>query len=348
MTKELEATGAVHRARPLAVLIGSLIIANLLAWGWAFTMFADYPVLLGTALLAYTLGLRHAVDADHIAAIDNVTRTLTQEGQRPYKVGLFFALGHSSVVIALSLAVAATATAIEGRFEALHSIGNFVGTSISGLFLLVIAAANVLVLLSIIRAFRQLKNGETPDVLAFTMGRPGSVMGRAFGLVKREWNMYPLGILFGLGFDTATEIGLLAISAAQATASLPIWSILVFPTLFTAGMTLVDTVDGVVMVGACQWATARPLRRLYYNMTITLISVLVAVLVGGIEVLGLAGRAFAFQGPFWDMVALLNDNFGALGVAIVGLVIFSWILSALVYRLKGFDSLDAAASAGGP
>lgn len=341
--------GHSHMERKrLVLLICSLVGANLLAWAWAFAMFGDYPVLLGTALLAYTLGLRHAVDADHIAAIDNVTRKLTQDGQRPYTVGLYFALGHSSVVIALSLMVAVTATAIQGRFEELHSIGSFVGTSISGVFLLLIAAANVLVLVSIIRAFRQLKQGETPDVLAFSIGRPGSLMGRAFGLVKREWNMYPLGILFGLGFDTATEIGLLAISAAQATASLPIWTVLVFPALFTAGMTLVDTLDGIVMVGACRWATARPLRRLYYNMTITLISVLVAVLVGGIEVLGLAGRAFALDGPFWAMVALLNDNFGALGVAIIGLVIFSWVLSALVYRLKGFDSMDAAASVGGP
>ncbi len=343
MTAGVWPVGNAHRGKPVAALIGGLVVANIATWAWAFAMFADYPVLLGTALLAYTLGLRHAVDADHIAAIDNVTRKLTQEGQRPLTVGLYFALGHSSVVIALSLAVAATATVIEGKFEALHTFGSFVGTSISGLFLLIIAAANVVVLLSIVRAFRQLKRGETPDVMVFSMGRPGSVMGRLFGLVKRDWNMYPLGILFGLGFDTATEIGLLAISATQATASLPIWTILVFPTLFTVGMTLVDTVDGVMMVGACQWATAKPLRRLYYNMTITLISVLVAVLVGGIEVLGLAGRAFDLSGPFWDVIALLNDNFGVLGIVIIGLVAFSWMVSAAIYHLKGFDSVDVAA-----
>ena len=326
--------------RPVVGLIGALVLANMAAWAWAFVAFGDYPVLLGTALLAYTLGLRHAVDADHIAAIDNVTRTLTRDGRTPYTVGLFFALGHSSVVVGLSVVVAATASAVQDRFQFLHEIGSLVGSSISGLFLLVIAAANILVLLSIIRAFRQVQRGETPDPLAFDVSRSAGLMGRAFRLVKREWNMYPLGVLFGLGFDTATEIGLLAISATQATAHLPLWSILVFPALFTAGMTLVDTLDGVVMVGACQWATARPLRRLYYNLTITLISVAVAVLVGGIEVLGLLGRALDLQGSFWDVVALLNDNFGALGIVIIGLVIVSWGLSALVYRLKGFDALD--------
>ena len=348
MTLKPRSVFAAYDAKPAFMLIGGLGSANVLAWVLAFEVFGDSPLLLGTALLAYTLGLRHAVDADHIAAIDNVTRALTQDDRRPYTVGLFFALGHSTVVIALSLMVAVGASTVDDRFETLHAWGGLVGTSISGAFLLMIAAANLLALSSSARAFRQIKRGETPDLSSIGLGRPGSLTGRAFRMVKREWAMYPLGFLFGLGFDTATEIGLLAISALPAVADLPIWSILIFPTLFTAGMTLVDTVDGVVMVGACRWAAARPLRRLYCTMTITLISVLTAILVGGIEILGLVSRAFAFRGPFWDMVALLNDNFVALGMAIVGLVIFSWILSALVYRLKGFSSFDAAAPVGGP
>ena len=326
--------------RSVGGLIGGLLLANVLAWGWAWALFHDLPVLLGTALLAYTLGLRHAVDADHIAAIDNVTRTLTRDGRQPVTVGLFFALGHSSVVFALSVLVAVTATAIQGRFQALHALGGVVGTSVSGVFLLIIAAANMAVLTAVVRAFRQVRRGEIPDVAVLDAGGAGGLMGRAFRLVRREWNMYPLGLLFGLGFDTATEIGLLGISAAQAADSLPLWSILVFPALFTAGMTLVDTVDGLIMVRACQWATRHPLRRLYYNMTITLISVVVAVLVGGIEVLGLLGRALNLEGMFWQMIAQLNDNFGLLGVAIIAMVVGSWILSVVIYRLKGYDSLD--------
>jgi high-affinity nickel-transport protein len=325
-----------------------LLVVNAAAWCWALGCFHGYPLLLGTALLAYSFGLRHAVDADHIAAIDNVTRKLMQEGQRPVGVGLFFSLGHSTVVFGLSVVIALTSSAIKSHFDTLENVGGLIGTAVSAFFLLVIAAANLFILASVYRTFRHVKKGgryveEDLNLLLARRGFFGRIFRRLFELIGRSWQMYPLGFLFGLGFDTATEVGLLGISASEASKGLPIWAILVFPALFTAGMALIDSVDSILMLGAYGWAFLKPIRKLYYNMTITFVSVMVALLVGGIEALGLIGSQFNLQGAVWDAIGSLNDNFGVLGFVIIGVFVFSWLVSMLIYRVNRYDEIEASA-----
>ncbi|MEH2473820.1 high-affinity nickel-transport protein [Nitrobacteraceae bacterium AZCC 2161] len=332
------------RGRTIAIY-AILIPANLLAWLWALLAFRDQPVLLGTALLAYTFGLRHAVDADHIAAIDNVTRKLMQSGKRPLSVGFFFALGHSTVVVVASLFVALAVSALQSKFEGFREVGGLIGTSVSAFFLLAVAVANIFILLSVFRLFKAVKRGERfieedLNVLLSQRGFIGRLLRSLFGIISKSWHMYPLGILFGLGFDTATEIALLGISAAQGAEGMSMWSILVFPALFTAGMSLVDTTDAVLMVRAYGWAFIKPIRKLYYNMTITLVSVIVALVIGGVEALGLIGRKFDLSGSFWHAIEALNENFGALGYLIIAIFILSWMISVIVYRLKGYDDIE--------
>ena len=339
---------AADRARGKAIgLYVLLLVGNLAAWGWALTEFHDRPVLLGLAFLAYSFGLRHAFDADHIAAIDNVTRKLMQDGHRPIAAGFFFSLGHSTVVVALAVVIALTTTALEGQFGVLKDIGGLIGTSVSSLFLFVIAAANILVLVQVYKMFQAVKKGgrvseEDVDLMLSQRGLLGRIFRPAFRLIGRSWHMYPLGLLFGLGFDTATEVGLLGISATQASQSLSIWSILVFPALFTAGMSLLDTTDSTVMVGAYGWAFVKPIRKLYYNFTVTLMSVVAALVVGGIEALGLLGGKLALRGPFWRFIGTLSDNLGLVGYGIVGFFVASWIASFLIYKVKGYDRLEAS------
>ena len=338
--------GGTSLRRRLGLLWIGLIAANLAAWAWALVAFHHYPILLGTALLAYGFGLRHAVDADHIAAIDNVTRTLMQDGQRPLCVGLFFSLGHSTVVVAASVAIAATATRFATSLDFLHGIGGIVGTLVSSLFLLGIAAMNVAILLSLRRSFRRVRAGDRMeadqlDLLLTGRGFFARIFRPLLRRIGRSWHMYPLGMLFGLGFDTATEVSLLGISAAGASHGMPIWSILVFPALFTVGMSLVDTIDSVLMLGAYGWAFIHPVRKLYYNMAITLVSVVVAVLVGGIEALGLMGQQFALHGLFWNAIDALNRNFGLIGYLIVAVFVLAWLGAAIVYRARGYDQVRA-------
>lgn len=334
---------APPQAKEKAILMGGLLVlANIVVWMWAFASFRNYPLLLGTASLAYTLGLRHAVDPDHIAAIDNVTRKLMQEDKRPIAVGLFFAMGHSTVVIAASLVVALSVGALEAKFVSLKEFGSVIGTSVSAAFLLVIAIINMMILVSLYRAFQAARCGaNVADEQLYDLLQQRGMLSRLlrslFAVVTRSWQMYPLGLLFGLGFDTASEIGLLGISAAQGSAGLPVWSILVFPTLFTAGMALIDTADGILMVQAYGWAFQRPVRKLYYNLTMTLISIMVALLIGGIEALSLIGGKLRLQGPLWDFVAAASENFGLLGYVIVGLFVVAWFISTLVYRLARLD-----------
>ena len=328
-------------------LYAGLSAANLLAWAWAFAAFGGNGVLLGTALLAYGLGLRHAVDADHIAAIDNVTRKLMQEGKRPVGVGFFFALGHSTLVIAAAFVVASTAGMLQDRYPALMAVGGAVGTAVSASFLLAIAAANIVVLIAVQRLFRRLRRGgeygddELQQLLA-RRGLLGRVFRCLFGLISRSWHMYPLGLLFALGFDTATEISLLGISASEAVKGVSVWSILVFPALFTAGMSLVDTTDGILMVGAYGWAFVNPLRKVYYNLTVTAVSVAVAIAVGGIEALGLVAERFGLEGGVWDLVSGAAGNLGLIGYAIVALFATSWLVSFLVYRALGYHKIGPA------
>ncbi len=332
-----------HELRTRLVgLYAVLIAANVGAWAWALVAFRHYPLLIGTGLLAYGLGLRHAIDADHIAAIDNVTRKLMADGRRPLGIGFFFSLGHSTVVVLASVAIAATAMALSTRLESFRNVGSMIGTIVSALFLLVIAIMNLFILVAVYRTFHRVRRGgeyveEDLNALMAGSGFLARIFRPLFGMVRESWHMYPLGLLFGLGFDTATEIGLLGISAAGAAKGMSIWTILVFPALFTVGMSIVDTTDSVLMLGAYGWAFARPIRKLYYNMTITFVSVLVALLVGGIEALGLVGAKWELHGWLWNVVARLNGDFGTLGYLIIGVFVASWMVSVAVYRLKGYD-----------
>lgn len=320
-----------------------LIAFNILAWVLAFAGFAiRYPALLGTALLAYSFGLRHSVDADHISAIDNVTRKLMQENKRPVAVGFFFSLGHSTIVVALSIGIAIAATFIQSSIPALKNAGGLIGTSVSAAFLYLIAIINILVLWEIFRAFQKVKRGEeyndqTIDEFLNQRGLMGRFFRPLLKVVDKSWKMYPVGVLFGLGFDTATEVGLLGIAAAEAGKGLPIFYILIFPALFTAGMCLIDTTDGILMLGAYGWAFVKPVRKLYYNLNITLVSVLVALVVGTIEVLSIIAMEFNLSSGIWDYFG--NLDFGILGTIIIGIFIVSWIVSTIIYKVRKFDDI---------
>jgi nickel/cobalt transporter (NiCoT) family protein len=328
--------------RRLIGIYAVLIAANLLAWAWALAEFGGQPTLLGTALLAYIFGLRHAVDADHIAAIDNVVRKLMQDGQRPLPVGFFFSLGHSTVVILATAAIALSAATLRNQLDAVKDFGGMIGTAVSTLFLLAIALVNLVTLQSVWSHFKDVRRGERIgaeqlDMLLAGHGLVARLLRPLFRIVSKSWHMYPLGFLFGLGFDTATEIGLLGISAAEASQGMSALSILVFPALFTAGMALVDTTDGILMVGAYGWAFINPERKLWYNLTITAASVLVALLIGSIEALGLLAAHFNLSGAFWIAISDLNGDLASFGLVVVGLLVGSWIVSAMIYRWWSSD-----------
>jgi nickel/cobalt transporter (NiCoT) family protein len=327
-----------------------LISFNVIMWILAFLGFAArYPTLLGVAFLAYSFGLRHAFDADHISAIDNVTRKLMQENKRPVAVGLFFSLGHSTIVVALSVGIAIAAVFIKDAIPRLQNAGGLIGTSVSAAFLYLIAFINILVLWEIFLMFRKVRRGETysDQTLDEFLNQRG-LMGRFFRpllkMIDKSWKMYPVGVLFGLGFDTATEVGLLAIAAAEASKGLPIGYILIFPALFMAGMTLMDTTDGILMLGAYGWAFVKPIRKLYYNLNITLISVLVALIVGTIELLSIIVMELNLSGGIWDVVGSLDLN--RLGFVIVGVFILSWGISTLIYKLKRYDDIEVQVAPG--
>jgi high-affinity nickel-transport protein len=344
LAKVFSDSSADVRAR-LFGIYGVLIAINIIAWLWAIVAFRDHPVLLGTALLAYSFGLRHAVDADHIAAIDNVTRKLMQERKRPVTVGFFFSLGHSTVVILASVGVALATQLMNTHFNQFHEIGGVIGTLVSALFLFAIALMNAFILKAIFKSWRKVRNGgayhdDDFDLLLADRGFLARIFRPMFKMITKAWHMYPLGFLFGLGFDTATEVGLLGISATQAASGMSPWSVMVFPVLFVAGMSLIDTLDGHMMLGAYGWAYMKPIRKIYYNLSITMVSVLVAVLVGGIEALGLIGDQLHLSGGFWDWIGSLNDNFGMIGYLIIAIFALSWIASIAVYKLKGYDQLE--------
>jgi high-affinity nickel-transport protein len=329
----------------VGALYALLLLANAGAWALAFAAFAGRPVLLGTALLAYTFGLRHAVDADHISAIDNVTRKLMQQDKAPVSVGLFFSLGHSTIVVALSAAIAFAATLVHAALPGLASIGGVVGTSISALFLYAIAGINLAVLVDVYRTFRRVERGGAyaDAAVDLSLERRGfwcRLFAPVMRMIDASWQMYPLGVLFGLGFDTATEVGILGIAALEAGKGLPVYAIMVFPLLFTAGMCLLDTTDGVLMLGCYGWAFVKPVRKLYYNLNVTLVSVLVAVLVGTIEMLSIAGPQLGLRGSLWDALGRISDNFGAIGAAIVGIFVLSWCVSTAIYKLRRYDELE--------
>ncbi|MHA6311267.1 HoxN/HupN/NixA family nickel/cobalt transporter [Pantoea sp. S-LA4] len=332
-----------HTHRRACWLLTGLVAVNLLSWGWALLLFQHNAALIAAALLAYGYGLRHAVDADHIAAIDNVTRKLMQQGQQPVAVGAFFSLGHSTIVVLACVAIAATALMSGHNIGWLHDYGGTLGTLISALFLLLMALLNALILRDVCRRFQRVKQGKIPERQVALEELQGGIMSRifrfAFNLVNRSWQMYLVGFLFGLGFDTATEIGLLGMSAAGASSGMSVWSILVFPALFASGMALVDSLDNFVMVGAYGWAFNKPVRKLYYNITITATSVVIALFIGGLEALGLMADKLDLHGGLWATVGQLNDNMGSVGYVAEGAFVVFWALSALNYRRKGYDRL---------
>ena len=336
--------GGALGGRKVAATMALLVAANVAAWIWAFAVFQSRPALLGTALLAWVFGLRHAVDADHIAAIDNVVRKLMQDGKRPVSAGLFFSLGHSTIVLIASILIAGTTAIFQEDLEAFKSIGGVIGTSVSAAFLLLIALANLMILSGVWKAFKDARAGkpiheESLDLLLSGRGFLARIFRPLFAMVKRSWHMYPLGFLFGLGFDTATEVGLLGISATQAAQGISPWDILVFPALFAAGMVLVDTIDSTLMVGAYGWAFVHPIRKLWYNLTITAASVIVAVLIGGVEALGLIADKLGLEGSFWEAIGDLNNSLSSFGFAVVGIFVLCWGASVIIYRAKGYERL---------
>ena len=329
--------------RRIVQVYAGLAAANLGVWIWGWAALGGRPGMLGTALLAYTLGLRHAVDADHIAAIDNVTRKLMQDGQRPVGTGFFFAIGHAAVVLIATLLIALMAGAASG-IEGLKATGGLISTCVSAFFLFTIAGMNLVILRSVWRSYRRVLAGgvyveEDLDMLLAGRGLMARLLRPLFRLVRRSWHMAPLGFLFGLGFDTATEVGLLGLSAAQAAQGLSVSVVLLFPALFAAGMALIDTTDGIMMLGAYEWAFVKPLRKLYYNMTITLVAAMVAILIGGIETMALIAGHLQLHGGLWDLFGGLAGNFNLLGFGIIGLFALSWLLSWAIWRYKRLDEV---------
>ena len=329
------------RGRIIALYTG-LFAFNLSVWAWALVACRGQYVLLGTAVAAYGFGLRHAVDADHIAAIDNVTRKLTQERQRSLAVGLYFALGHSSVVILASVAVAFMTSSVGAHLREARELGATLGTVVSFGFLWLIGTANLVSLPSTLAALRRARRrdgGDAPDLEALLAqhGFMARWLQPVLRLVRRSYHMLPLGALFGLGFDTASEVLLLGISAAQASHGMPIASTLLFPALFTAGMTLIDTTDGVLMAGAYGWAFINPVRKLYYNIIITSLSVTVAFAVGGMEALALLRDRWRLGGALTRGAAALNGHMGTIGYGIGGAFLACWLISFGVHRRWGRD-----------
>lgn len=325
--------------RNVIAIYAVLTALNVGAWVWALVLFRDQPALLGIALVVYGLGLRHAVDADHIAAIDNVTRKLLQDRQRPVTVGFWFAIGHSAVVMIVTASVIATAGNLQSlaRFR---DVGGTISTSFSAVFLLIVAAMNLVILIAIVKSLVGARRGAQIDdrgldVLSAGRGPMSRLLRPLFRCISRPWHMAPLGFVFGLSFDTATEVTLFGLSATQAAHGTSLQAAMVFPALFAAGMSLLDTTDGIMMVGAYRWAFVNPMRKLYYNMTITLMSVTVAVFVGGVELLTLAARHLGLKGMAADAALALNDNFTVLGFAIIGVFALAWLASSLIYAAVG-------------
>jgi high-affinity nickel-transport protein len=319
---------------------GAVVLLHVMGFGLFVYYLPRDPALAGLASLAYTFGLRHAFDADHIAAIDNTTRKLLQDGQRPMGTGFFFSLGHSTIVFSLTAGLAIAAKSFGSSIHALQAYGSTVGTSVSGVFLLLIGALNLLVLLEIVGVFRRMKRGvydeQNLEQALLNQGFLSRVLLRRFGSkINASWKMYPLGVLFGLGFDTATEVGLLAISAGVASNHVPFLAVISLPLLFAAGMSLMDTADGAFMSQAYGWAFSYPVRKVYYNITVTSLSVAVALVIGSVELLQVFSARLAFRGGFWQWLGRLD--FGVLGYGIVGLFVLTWAVSALIWKTQRIE-----------
>lgn len=331
----------------------AILALNVVGWVTLVIFVAPHyaAVGIGTGITAYTFGLRHAFDADHISAIDNTTRKLMADGQRPLGVGFFFSLGHSTIVFGLAVGLAIAAKTVAGQVgqeTALHNLGAYVGTGISGLFLYLIAFVNLLILAGILRTFREMRRGRYDEAELEEQLQSRGLMNRFLrpisGAVKHSWQMYPVGLLFGLGFDTATEVGLLALTAGAATAVLPWYGVLCLPLLFAAGMSLMDTADGAFMTQAYGWAFSKPVRKVYYNITVTGLSVAVAFLVGTVELLSILAQRYDLSGGIWDVVA--NIDLNRVGIGIVLLFVVTWALAISIWHFGRIEERWALAPSG--
>jgi high-affinity nickel-transport protein len=344
--------------RRFGAMVATVVVLNVAGWSMlAAALSGRYHISkteifgVGTGILAYTLGMRHAFDADHIAAIDNTTRKLVSDGKRPLSVGFFFSLGHSSVVFVLAVLLNFGIRRLDEQLtsgnSALEHTTNIIGTLVSGIFLLLIAALNIVVLAGIVRIFREMRTGSYSDTeLEERLSQRGLMM-RFLGPVARRvdtpWKMYPVGFLFGLGFDTATEVALLVLAGTAVVGGLPFYAILSLPILFAAGMSLFDTADGCFMNFAYDWAFARPVRKVYYNLTITGLSVFVALFIGTIEMLGLLAQDSHLNGSFWSF--LQNFNINTAGFVIVGVFVVTWGIALAIWHFGRIEQKWEAATA---
>jgi len=337
-----------ERAR-LGGFFGAVGVLHVVGWGLLLAYGAQHPGFLALGGLAYTFGLRHAFDADHIAAIDNTTRKLLQQGGKPVGVGFFFSLGHSTVVfliaVALGLAVKSIVQGVVNGNGELKSVGGAVGTMVSGGFLVLIGIMNLVILLDIIRVYRKMRRGEYNREGLETELVAGGLMTRMFGrmfrLVQQSWHMYPIGFLFGLGFDTASEVALLAISAGAAAQGLPFTAVISLPLIFAAGMSLMDTTDGAFMSKAYSWAFASPIRKVFYNLTVTTLSVFVALFVGVMELGQVLIHTLGLHGGAYDAIANF-DFIGKAGYVIVGAFVVAWAGAFAIYKVRRIDERWAA------
>ena len=329
-----------------AVIVSLLAVGGLLllaASGHHYRISKTEVFGFGTGILALTLGIRHAFDADHIAAIDNTTRKLMAEGRRPLSVGFYFSLGHSTVVFVLTILLAAgvrgLGAALNDSSSSLHQVTSVVGTLVSGTFLYAIAALNVVILVAIMRAMRELRSGrydeEEVERRLAERGFMNRILAPFARRVDEPWKMYPLGLLFGLGFDTATEVGLLVVSGTAVASGLPFWAIISLPLLFAGGMSLFDTIDGCFMNFAYGWALSTPARKIYYNLIITIVSVAVAVVIGTVEIISLLGTQLHLGGPVVGAASSVDLN--VLGFVVVGVFVVTWIVAIAVWHLGSME-----------
>ncbi len=320
----------------LILLYGFIGALHVLGWGTYLHYAGRYPQLVGLGFVAYMFGLRHAFDADHIAAVDDTVRYMLQKGKRPLSVGFFFSLGHSTVVLALAIGIAYAAATVKAELPQLKNMGAIIGAGVSGTFLWIIGILNLLVLLDILRIWQTAKSGTHSHAHLEALLQKRGLLNRLFGgrlrqLMNHSWQMYPLGLLFGLGFDTASEVGLLAMTAGASAGNLPVPAVLCLPVLFASGMTVMDTTDGVLMSKAYDWAFLNPLRKIFYNITTTGLSVAVALLIGTIELLQVLIGMLDLHGPFFEFITALN--FGVLGYLIVGMFLLAWALSVAYWKV---------------
>src|ERR1700674_530316 len=335
--------------RRLAGFFGGVGLLHVAGWGLLFAAAAGQPTILALGGLAYTFGLRHAFDADHIAAIDNTTRKLLQDGRKPVGVGFFFSLGHSTVVFliagALGLTVKWIVDGVVSDGGRLKSIGAIVGTSVSGGFLVLIGIMNLLILLDIVRVYRRMRAGEYDrDSLEHELTAGGfmtRIFGRLFRVINHSWQMYPIGFLFGLGFDTASEVAFLAISAGAAAHGVPFGAVISLPLIFADGMSLMDTADGAFMAKAYSWAFASPIRKVFYNLTMTSLSVFVALFVGVVELAQILVQVSGLRGGLFSAISGF-DLLGRAGLMIVAAFILAWTAALVIYKARRIDERWAA------